>query len=116
MAGATCGTRSGADEFGIENESYKQCYKSIYSNPDLKKELQKRWRQVLETADADIVIIDTVETHYWFDTYPYNHYFCTGIYCVPLNLVHPSASGKSSKTEFPPKKWVGYLRVLSKMT
>lgn len=94
-------------EFALEGELYKDCYRRVYTDPNLKKEFQLRWTQVLFSAQSQILLVDT--DYYQIDAKSFPHHFRIGFYCFPASL-HQE---KAPEIEFSPQKWLGYPTVLT---
>ncbi|GFY67232.1 uncharacterized protein TNIN_228311 [Trichonephila inaurata madagascariensis] len=96
-----------------EGESYSDCYNRIQNNPALKRQLQTLWKEFLDTASEDIILVYTCQTYYWFHTIEFANCFRIGVYYIPFNLIHAYANGRNPRIEFPPKKWSGYNTLLT---
>ncbi|GFR31699.1 uncharacterized protein TNCT_58611 [Trichonephila clavata] len=47
-----------------KGESYSSCYYRIRGNPALKRQLQTLWQERLDSASADIILVDTYQTYF----------------------------------------------------
>ncbi|GFQ76138.1 uncharacterized protein TNCT_244131 [Trichonephila clavata] len=95
-----------------KGESYSSCYYRIRGNPALKRQLQTLWQERLDSASADIILVDTCQTYFWSNTIGFENCFRIGLYCVPFNLFDPEANWRNPRIEFPPEKWSGYPSLL----
>ncbi|GFY06399.1 uncharacterized protein TNCV_3651861 [Trichonephila clavipes] len=96
-----------------EGESYTDCYNRIQNTPGLKRQLQTLWKECLDSASADIILVDTCQTYYWSHTIEFINCFRIGVYCVPFNLIDTFAHWRNPRIEFPPTKWSGYPTLLT---
>ncbi|GFY09289.1 uncharacterized protein TNCV_1941081 [Trichonephila clavipes] len=96
-----------------EGESYTNCYNRIQNTPGLKRQLQTLWKECLDSASADIILVDTCQTYYWSHTIECVNCLRIGVYCVPLTL-DPYAHWRNPRIEFPPTKWSRYPTLLTK--
>ncbi|GFR04675.1 uncharacterized protein TNCT_623571 [Trichonephila clavata] len=96
-----------------KGESYYSCYNRIRSDPALKRQLQTLWQERLESASADIILVDTCQTYFWSNMIGFENCFRIGVYCVPFNLIDPVANWRNPQIEFPPEKWSGYPFLLT---
>ncbi|GFX02778.1 uncharacterized protein TNCV_4437601 [Trichonephila clavipes] len=96
-----------------EGESYTNCYNRIQNTPGLKRQLQTLWKECLDSASADIILVDTCQTYYWSHTIEFVNCLRIGVYCVPFNLIDPYAHWRNPRIEFPPTKWSGYPTLLT---
>ncbi|GFX57398.1 uncharacterized protein TNCV_3138171 [Trichonephila clavipes] len=116
---ASCGSVLHLQRDGIlmklaqEGESYTDCYNRIQNTPGLKRQLQTLWKECLDSASADIILVDTCQTYYWSHTIEFINCFRIGVYCVPFNLIDTFAHWRNPRIEFPPTKWSGYPTLLT---
>ncbi|GBL98556.1 hypothetical protein AVEN_144746-1 [Araneus ventricosus] len=94
-------------QFALEGESYENSYHRLYNGPDLKKQFQLRWTEIVNSTKEVILLIDTVQNYYHLETKKFFHH------CFPLNFINASSHGKAPKIEFPPKKWLGYPIIMT---
>ncbi|GFQ80760.1 hypothetical protein TNCT_160301, partial [Trichonephila clavata] len=86
------------------------CYYRIKGDPALKRQLQTLWQECLDSASADILLVDTCQTYFWSNMIGFENCFRIGVYCVPFNLFDPEAHWRNPRIEFPPEKvvWISF--------